>query len=60
MLIDEKVYSVLEYARNNMVISLAHTNLLIVNDWKPVRLVASNSLGNIYKNYLMTLPMFDE
>ena len=60
LLIDEKVYSMLEYARNNMLISLAFTNLLVVHDWKPVKLIANNSPANIYKNYLLKLPMFDE
>ena len=60
MLIDEKVFAVLEYARNNMLISLAFTNLLVVHDWKPIKLVQNNSPANIYKNYLLKLPMFDE
>ena len=60
LMIDEKVYSVLEYVRNKMLVSIAYTNLLVVHNWKPVKLIQKNSHGNIYKNFFMTLPDFDE
>ena len=60
LLIDEKVYTSIEYSREKMLVSIALTNLLIVHNWKPVHLIMKNSASNIYKNYFCKLPNFDE
>ena len=53
MMLDEKVYSTLEFGHNKMIVSIALTNLLVVHNWKPIKLIQKNSPGNIYKNFFM-------
>ena len=60
VLTNEKVYAVFEYVPDKIIVSLALTNLLIVHNWMPQRLIQRNSYGNIYKNYFAPLPDFDE
>ena len=60
LLHDEQIYNVLEFGKDNMLISLALTNLLVINQWEPVRLIQKNSPGNIMKNYFALMPGFDE
>ena len=43
-----------------MIIALAETDLLIVKDFKPVRIVYEKSLDNLNKYYFTKLPKFDE
>ena len=39
MMLDEKVYSTLEFGHNKMIVSIALTNLLVVHNWKPIKLI---------------------
>ena len=39
VLTNEKVYAVFEYVPDKMIVSLALTNLLIVHNWMPQRLI---------------------
>ena len=39
VLVDEKVYTVFEYVPDKMIISLALTNILIVHNWVPQKLI---------------------
>ena len=60
LLKDEVIYTILEYAPDKMIVSLKLTNLLIVNKWEPLKMIAKNSMGNIQKYYFDPLPDFDE
>ena len=41
-----------------MIISLAETDLLIVNDWTPVKIIKEKFFDNIDKFYFAKLPEF--
>ena len=54
------MYSTFEYVPGRMILSLALNDLLIVYDWVPQRLIQRNVQANIYKNFFLKLPKFDE
>ena len=43
-----------------MIIALAETDLLVVNEWKPVKLIREKSFDNINKYFFSKLPRFEE
>ena len=55
----EVVYATFEYERDKMIVSLAPTDLLIVQNWSPVKRVMRNSENNINKFCFMPLPGFN-
>ena len=59
LLKNEVVNSIFEYDSNQMIVSLAMTDLLIVKDWNPIKLILRNSAANINKFCFMALPDFN-
>ena len=59
LLIDERANSIFEYEINQMIISLAETDLLIVKDFMPVKLIKDKFFDNIKKYYFTEHPEFD-
>ena len=59
LLIDERANSIFEYEINQMIISLAETDLLIVKDFMPVKLIKDKFFDNINKYYFTEHPEFD-
>ena len=43
-----------------MVIALCPSDMLITENWEPLRLIPSASEGNIEKNFILRHPEFDE
>ena len=43
-----------------MILSLDPADMLIVDNWKPLRIIPSLTKGNIEKNYILPHPDFDE
>ena len=59
LLNDERANSLIECDHGQLVISLAETDLLIVKDWIPVKVIREKSIDNINKQYFTKLPGFD-
>ena len=59
LLKNEVVNAIFEYDSSQMIVSLAMTDLLIVKDWNPVKLILRNSAANINKFCFMALPGFN-
>ena len=59
LLRNEIVNATFEYERGKMIVSLAPTDLLIVEDWNPVKRVMRNSERNINKFCFTPLPGFN-
>ena len=51
LLKDERANSIFEYEINQMIISLAETDLLVVKDFTPVKLIKDKFFDNINKYY---------
>ena len=49
----------LEYGQGELIISLAETDLLIVKDWVPIKVINGKFFDNINKFYFALLPDFD-
>ena len=60
MLMYELAYAVLEYKANKMILSLHPCDMLLADNWEPIRHIDSAFAGNIEKNYIRKHPMFDE
>ena len=56
----EMAYSVLEYKSNKLIISLNPSDMLLTENWHPVRHLNASATGNIEKNYIARHPQFDE
>ena len=59
LLKDERANSLFEFEKNHMIISLAETDLLIVKDFQPVKVIKEKSIDNIQKYYFSKLPGFN-
>ena len=59
LLSQEIVNATFEYATEQMIVSLAMTDLLIVREWNPIKLIMRNSEGNINKFNFLPLPGFN-
>ena len=55
----EIVNATFEYEKGKMIVSLAMTDLLIVHEWDPIKLIMRNSEGNINKFCFTPLPGFN-
>ena len=55
----EDVYSMLEFGRNQMLISVQLTDMLIVNNWKVMFRITDSNPGNFQKCWLAPLPGFN-
>ena len=52
--------TLLEYAKNKLIISLSQGDMLLVKDWQSFRVIPLLVPGNIRKKYLLPFPDFDE
>ena len=57
---NEFVKAVFEYTFNKIILSLDPSKLLIVENWKPIRIIPPDFKGNTDKFYLLPHPEFDE
>ena len=54
------VFSIIEYAKNKLLLHLAPKDLLIVHNWEKTHLVIDPNIGNVNKFMLLPFPDFDE
>ena len=57
---NELVYTACEYKSNKMVIAFCPADMLVTENWEPVRLIPSASAQNIDKYFIQRHPEFDE
>ena len=60
LILYELPYTVLEYMPNKMILALSPADMLITENWEPIRHIPASSSGNIEKNYIARHPDFDE
>ena len=51
---------ILEYRSNKLIITLNPADILLTEDWQPIRHIQAAVEGNIDKNYICRHPDFDE
>ena len=59
MLMREEVLSLIEYERNKLLVHICPKDLLVIHDWRSVRLIVEPSPGNVSKFLLMKMPTFN-
>ena len=57
---NDMVQTVYEYASNKVILSLDPTDMLIIDRWKPVRIIPNIFCGNIEKFFISPHPEFNE
>ena len=56
----EKVYAVLEFAPDKMLLHIKPTDLLVTHNWEVVSRIEDPNVGNIQKEWFCELPNFNE
>ena len=59
LLKQETILSALEYARNKIVVSLDPTDLLIIENWQPKKIIFRMQPTNTSKYFIASFPNFD-
>ena len=57
---DEKVEAIFEYSPDKLVMSVYPTDIIIVHNFKVVKIIYKIELGNFNKHWIAPLPGFDE